>query len=474
MDNRIQHIIERWYLSEPALFQIFGTHNLEKNEKISCPFRCGKGVIEYSPKLVEELNDESLELYLKAEVIRILLKHPYDRQPDLCKRESMSTGSNLVLSDNYDFTKINLPKPSDYNLESEQSYEWYTFRVEAFSLTKDKGNIQNEISHNENGEGKNENQKNDEPLAKDSKADNLGDSKDGGLSPSDDNNGLSSNFELQLPDGTIIKLPNKNKGETNSQSRGNLDNNNNSSTDYPVENREFPSSQDEMNKQDLSALWEEDSLMSSQIDIEIDKIQQSNSWGSLAGNISEQIIANTKARIDYRKVLSGFRASILSSKRHLTRMRPNRRSGFDNMGSIRRFNTKLLVAVDVSGSIDKVSLSHFYSIIMRAFKYGIEYIDVVQFDMKLSEPQSLEVAQQKIKNFTITGRGGTSFQPAFDYAAEHPEYDGLIIFTDGLAPEPRKPKKLRAKVAWVLNDEKNYQKSKEWMKKTGRCCTLKL
>lgn len=121
MDNRIQHIIERWYLSEPALFQIFGTHNLEKNDKISCPFRCGKGVIEYSPKLIEDLNDESLELYLKAEVIRILLKHPYDRQPDLCKRESMSTGSNLVLSDNYDFTKINLPKPSDYNLESEQS-----------------------------------------------------------------------------------------------------------------------------------------------------------------------------------------------------------------------------------------------------------------------------------------------------------------------------------------------------------------
>ena len=473
MDNRIQHIIERWYLSEPALFQIFGTHNLEKNDKISCPFRCGKGVIEYSPKLVEDLNDEAVELYLKAEIIRILLKHPYDRQPDLCKRESMSTGSNLVLSDNYDFTKINLPKPSDYNLESEQSYEWYTFRIEAFSLTKDKGEIQKEISQDKNEEGKNDHQKKDEPLDNDSKVDNLNDSKNG-QSPNDDSNGLSSNIELQLPDGTIIKLPNNNEGSTNSQSHSNSDNNSSSSSDHPVENREFPNPHDEMYKQDLSTLWEEDSLMSSQIDIEIDKIQQSNSWGSLAGNISEQIIANTKARIDYRKVLSGFRASILSSKRHLTRMRPNRRSGFDNMGSIRRFNTKLLVAVDVSGSVDKASLSHFYSIIMRAFKYGIEYIDVVQFDTKLSEPQSLEVAQQKIKNFTITGRGGTSFQPAFDYAAEHPEYDGLIIFTDGCAPEPRKPKNLKAKVAWVLNDEKNYQNSKEWMKKTGRCCTIKL
>ena len=461
MDNRIQHIIERWYLSEPALFQIFGTHNLEKNDKISCPFRCGKGVIEYSPKLIEGLNHETLELYLKAEIIRILLKHPYDRQPDLCKRESMSTGSNLVLSDNYDFTKINLPKPSDYNLESEQSYEWYTFRVEAFSLIKDKSETQKEKLTN------------DESLDKDGMSDQTDDSKDGEQTSSDDGDRASSGIELQLPDGTILKLPNKSESGTNSQSQSTADNNGNSS-EHPIENREFPTPQDGLKKQDLSALWEEDSLMSSQIDIEIDKIQQSNSWGSLAGNISEMIIANTKARIDYRKVLSGFRASILSSKRHLTRMRPNRRSGFDNMGSIRRFNTKLLVAVDVSASVDSVSLSHFYSIIMRAFKYGIEHIDVVQFDMELSEPQSLEVAQQKLKQFTITGRGGTSFQPAFDYAAEHPEYDGLIIFTDGCAPEPLKPKRLKAKVAWVLNDEKNYQKNNEWMKKTGRCCTIKL
>ena len=461
MDNRIQHIIERWYLSEPALFQIFGTHNLEKNDKISCPFRCGKGVIEYSPKLIEGLNHEALELYLKAEIIRILLKHPYDRQPDLCKRESMSTGSNLVLSDNYDFTKINLPKPSDYNLESEQSYEWYTFRVEAFSLIKDKSETQKEKLTN------------DESLDKDGMSDQTDDSKDGEQTSSEDGDRASSGIELQLPDGTIIKLPNKSESGTNSQSQSTADNNGNSS-EHPIENRDFPTPQDGLKKQDLSALWEEDSLMSSQIDIEIDKIQQSNSWGSLAGNISEMIIANTKARIDYRKVLSGFRASILSSKRHLTRMRPNRRSGFDNMGSIRRFNTKLLVAVDVSASVDSVSLSHFYSIIMRAFKYGIEHIDVVQFDMELSEPQSLEVAQQKLKQFTITGRGGTSFQPAFDYAAEHPEYDGLIIFTDGCAPEPLKPKRLKAKVAWVLNDEKNYQKNNEWMKKTGRCCTIKL
>ena len=100
MHPRIQHIAEMWYLSEGALFQIFGTHDIEENASMPCPFRCGRGKIEYNPNIIEELDDEKLELFLKAEVIRILLKHPYERQPDSCRRTSMSLGSNLVLADN--------------------------------------------------------------------------------------------------------------------------------------------------------------------------------------------------------------------------------------------------------------------------------------------------------------------------------------------------------------------------------------
>lgn len=416
MDSRIQHIIERWYLSEGALFQIFGTHNLETNSNMSCPFRCGRGIIEYNPSLISELSDSQLELYLKAEVIRILLKHPYERQPDSCKRESMSVGSNLVLSDNYDFSQIGLPKPQDYNLETSQSYEWYSYKIE--SLTMENGEDDNAI---------------DAPI------------EDG--------------TEIQLPDGTTIKLPSKSGRQS-----GNPSQNNSNSPNIPKPE----------NQADLSVLWEEDSLMSCNIDTEIDKIQASHSWGCLAGKISEMIVANTKAKIDYRKVLAGFRASVLSSKRNLTRMRPNRRSGFDNMGSIRRFTTKLLVAVDVSGSIGSDDLNHFYSVIIRAFKYGVKKIDVVQFDTTLSEPQSIENAKKQLKKVKVTGRGGTAFQPIFDYAQQHNEYDGLIIFTDGYAEHPTKSMGMRCGVLWVCSNYDNYQNNKSWMMKTGRACPIKI
>ena len=152
-------------------------------------------------------------------------------------------------------------------------------------------------------------------------------------------------------------------------------------------------------------------------------------------------------------------------------MRPNRRSGFDNMGSIRRFSTNILVAVDVSGSVNENSLRHFYSIINRAFKYGIENIDVIQFDTELKEVEKFDKAQ---KNIHILGRGGTSFQPIIDYVAIHHEYDGLLVFTDGYAPKPKLSKNVRCKIAWICNSQRSYNENKQWMQEIGRCCAIQI
>lgn len=374
MDNRIQKIVERWYLNEPALFQVYCTHNLEQNSSMSCPLRCGKGKIEYNQELINSLSKEQLEAHLKAEIIRILLKHPYERQPDGCKHKSTSVGSNLVLSDNYDFTSIELPKPSDYGLNNSESFEWYSLRMEEYFASAPANDDSNNKASTDNKDNSNESFE-----ANNSQESEI--SEDSGL-------------DIQLPDGTIMTISST-EAKTKQQTSSNNNNPNQSEAsddEHPIENRLFNS---DISLEDLSSLWEEDSVQQCAIDVAIDEIESVNGWGSLAGRISQQIVANTKARIDYRKVLAGFRASILSSKRHLTRMRPNRRSGFDNMGCLRRFDTNILVAVDVSGSVNDKTLAHFYSIINRAFKYGIEHIDTIQFDTELKEVQTFEKAQKK-------------------------------------------------------------------------------
>lgn len=372
MLERIRKIVERWYVAEPALFQIYVTHNPEECRAMACAFRCGRGKIEYNPDLLAPMSDGQVAERLKAEIIRILLKHPYERQPSGCSRLAMGLGSALALADNYDFTTLKLPQPAVFGLPAGEAYEWYAYRIEDM-LPKG------------------------------------GDQADG------------------LPED----MPAAAVG-------------------------------------DAAALWAEDLAMACAVDLAVEEINSSSTgWGSLDPNLVSKIVANTEARIDYRRVLGGFRASVLSSRRRLTRMRPNRRSGFENMGSIRQLSTRLLVAVDVSGSIDSQMLRHFYSVVNRTFKYGVESIDVVQFDVNLKDVVPMRKAKVEVE---IKGRGGTDFQPVIEYVARHGEYDGVLIFTDGEAPVPTVPKGFRAKVVWVCPTEAAYNRHKGWMRTIGRCC----
>ena len=219
--------------------------------------------------------------------------------------------------------------------------------------------------------------------------------------------------------------------------------------------------------QALAELWEEDDMAVAMIN---GIIESTTRWGSLSGNFAEMLKASTKAKINWKTVFAGFRASVLSSKRKLTRMRPNRRSGFEQMGSTREFNTRLLVAVDVSGSISSSALSYFYGVINSAFRYGFEAIDVAQFDCGITQVQNLKKVMKDVK---AVGRGGTSFQEPIDYAHEN-GYDGLLILTDGYAPAPTLPDGMRCKIIWVCQDRQCYDAHHAWMEKLGRVCTMEI
>ena len=390
MRERITRILERWFISEPALFQVLCTHSIEENASMPCPVRSGARKVEYNPDFVKEMSDEALDQALRTEAIRILLKHPYQRKPDACSQQAISVGSNLTIGDNYQFGSLRMEQPGDYDLPTGREYEWYSRRIQELLPPEADG----------------------------------------------DGNGAGDGNDAQGQGGD---------GDPR--------------TDRLSDNADKNSA--------LSELWDEDDLAVVMID---GIIESTKDWGSLAGNFAEQLKASAKARINWRNVLSGFRASILSTKRKLTRMRPNRRTGFDNMGSIRRFDTKVLVAVDVSGSISSSDLSYFYGVVNSAFRYGFTAVDVIQFDAGVRVVQSLK---KVLRDVIAVGRGGTSFQEPIDYANEN-GYDGLVILTDGYAPQPVLPENMRCKLVWVCNNRDSYESSHGWMEKTGRVCTMEL
>ena len=376
MQERYTHILERWFITEPPLFAILCMHELVQNTQMSCPLRSGRKRLEYNPDIVAEMSDHALEEALRAEAVRLLLKHPYERRPEGCTQKAMGLASNLVVGDNYKHPRFRIEKPEDMGLKSGMSYEWYARMVE------------------QKGES------------------------EGSKEPDADGNS-----------GSVGAAGDKYR--------------------------------------DLAELWDEDELTVQMIN---EVINTTKSWGSLGGNFAEILQASVKAKINWRNIFAGFRASIISSKRKLTRMRPNRRTGFDNMGSVRRFDTKLLVAVDVSGSISTESLKYFYGVINSAFRYGFESIDVIQFDCGVRAVHNLK---KVIRDVAIAGRGGTSFQEPIDYAHEN-QYDGLVILTDGFAPEPTIPAGFKTGILWVCENESCLKQHRKWMEKTGRTCVMQI
>ena len=160
----------------------------------------------------------------------------------------------------------------------------------------------------------------------------------------------------------------------------------------------------------------------------------------------------------------------MNTPKPFARIESHHRLRHNRSSSIRRFDTKLLVAVDVSGSISSESLSYFYGVVNSAFKYGFESVDVIQFDAGVRVVQSLK---KVIRETLAVGRGGTSFQEPVEYAHEN-GYDGLVFLTDGYAPEPVIPDHISCKIIWVCQDENCYERHHRWMEKSGRVCTMEL
>jgi predicted metal-dependent peptidase len=383
--ERIKTISQDWFLTEPLMFSVLCTHAIKRNDNMGCDMRCGKGVIEFNPDRLEHFDDNHLALRLKAEVLRIILKHPYQRQPYNPRRDVMRLSSDMTLSDHLDgMDSVGLEPPRIFNVPRDQAFEQY------YSLMAGQV-MQLELSQDGNG------------------------------------------IPLMMP------------GEGDSEADGD-------SSDLT----------DSMLSADAGAsLWEEDELMTEKVNHEIENAQRCNQWGSISGDLKSLIESTLISKQNFRAILSQFRASILSTKRHLTRMRPNRRYGFDAMGSQYAYSTRLLVAVDVSGSVPDTDIKKFLAVINRFFKQGIERIEVIQFDSKITTEKPM-LLKQATNGIRVIGRGGTNFQPAIDFYYEHDEYDGLVFLTDGYAARPTVPDDKRHKpLAWILTSNGGNEENLE-------------
>ncbi len=437
-EKRIRKNVEKWFITEPLLFGVWMLHTLSENNNIR-NMRVGKGKIEYNSDFIQSLDDDTLDNILLFEGMRILLKHPYARKKKIASAAYLA--SNITLQEYLD-TPLPIPAAKDVFNTNELDKQYFELYYEKL-LEK---NIPSAEMYSGAGGGEN----------RGSGAGDIPSAGDGGESGEADEN---RNGESETRDDHE-KMPDGESETRDDQEK--MPNGGNPLNDY------LDSLKSGMEN---TRTWNRDEFEIARINDSIRSAHQSDTWGSMAGRWKEIILATLIPKVDYRKMLRGFRASIISHRRMLTRMKPSRRYGFQYMGSKYDFSTKLLFAVDVSGSISTQDVKYGYSVINQLFKYGIETVDVIQFDTSIKGAPL--IFRKAKKNILVQGRGGTDFNDLMNYIDAHRDYDGLIIFTDGYAGKPRKPDNRKTRIMWLFNTESNYNQMKKNVSHTGKAAFIK-
>lgn len=191
------------------------------------------------------------------------------------------------------------------------------------------------------------------------------------------------------------------------------------------------------------------------------------SYGTLPAGFKsylDSILYKSKPLVDWRRVLKIFSESSSKTKVTNTLKRPSKRYGTSPGIKIRKLR-KLLIAVDTSGSIHQEEIAQFFTEIHHIWRQGSEII-ITECDAKIQRTYSYKGT---VPTFIIGG-GGTNFDAPIEYGNKHFKPDGLIYFTDGVAPSPQiKP---RYPLLWVISNEGITTDSEAFRNLPGRKARL--
>ncbi len=451
--DRITKVVEKWYLREPLYFAVWTLHKVEPVTHIKT-LKVQNGHIEYNPVFLDSLSSQDLEAVLSFEAMRIILKHPYSRKKDL--PEIAYVASNVTIQEYLQTTGLGFLSAREYfntDVYDRKYFELYYEQIIELSQN---------IKQGGSAEKKTGGSAEKEPDESAEKEPGESAEKEPGES-AEKEPGESAEKEPGTSEAGNSKSDEA--GETcDEEKSGEKQSGDNSGT---LEDYSNAKSSGYENACD----WDRSEYQEQLINDKIKEVEVASSWGSITANIQEKILATLKPKINYKTILKAFRATILSNSRRLTRMKPSRRYDFLYMGSRRDFTTKLLFAVDTSGSVSNAALRNAFSILNKFFKYGIEEISVICFDSEIKgELLTLKKAKKEID---ISGRGGTSFSAVIDFIDKNRTFDGVVIFTDGYAPCPFPPKNRKTKILWLFDTESNYKACKSSLSKIGKVAFVK-
>ena len=170
----------------------------------------------------------------------------------------------------------------------------------------------------------------------------------------------------------------------------------------------------------------------------VGKAEKCNSWGNTPAELEAYIRLMLSATIDWKNLFRYFVRKTVRSSVASTWRRANKKMRREDGSSLapgRRTTrqSKFLVAVDESGSVDNDLMSEFLGEL--SVLSGYVQFTFLPFDSECGTPWIWK-KKSSISTVKRTKCGGTNFSAPTKYFNDHKEYDGLIILTDLCADTP--------------------------------------
>ncbi len=179
----------------------------------------------------------------------------------------------------------------------------------------------------------------------------------------------------------------------------------------------------------------------------ISNADQTGKWGNVPLQVQSDLRKMYSNTVDWKRLLSYFFGSILSSNKINSIKKINRKYPYIHSGKRRIYHANLGIFIDQSGSVsDQVNSSFFSELenLSKRVSFTVYFFDTeVDIASKFKWTKGKSVVPLRTRN------GGTNFSKVIRYinGLKEEKFDGILILTDGQCEQPPP---CNVKLGWVL------------------------
>jgi predicted metal-dependent peptidase len=175
---------------------------------------------------------------------------------------------------------------------------------------------------------------------------------------------------------------------------------------------------------------------------------KTNSWGNMPADMKADLIARLTPRVNWRALLREFIGRAQKADRFSSHRKVNKKFPYILPGKRARRHANIAISIDQSGSVDDGMLILFFSELKKLADYVT--FTVIPFDTEVDPTLVYKWKKGTVHKVERVKCGGTDFNAPTEYVNKSAEFDGHIICTDMMAPQPIPSKVPRI---WMTTEE---------------------